>query len=203
MGRTAVAALLTPCVGEVTLHLDGQALQIRGVLRRDVPRSALRDIVEQEGVLSFAWTRPAGEAETVRLDLGGAASRWAALLAKPAPTLREKLGIRAGEGVFVVGTMPPLVEAATDGCRTDLGGAAQVVATVRTSADLNTLLHWLRADEVALPVWVVHGKVGSSAPGGDAVRGEFRAAGYRDVKITAVSDSWSATSYRLMDRPAD
>ena len=45
------------------------------------------------------------------------------------------------------------------------------------------------------PIWIVHGK-GPRAPFGEGpVRRLMREAGYRDTKVSAVSDDLSATRY--------
>jgi hypothetical protein len=71
-----------------------------------------------------------------------------------------------------------------------------VVVVVHSDAELESLPVWFRECGIASHVWVVHGKGRtSSAPGDNAVRAVLRGAGWRDTKVSAVADDWSATRY--------
>jgi hypothetical protein len=69
---------------------------------------------------------------------------------------------------------------------------------VAVVADAAALEHALRLHEAlpsGAPIWVIHGK-GSRSPFGEAaVRRIMREAGYLDTKVSAVSDTRSATRY--------
>ena len=189
MGREARGVVVVD--GErmpVTLHLDGTALDVRGSIRRHVPRERIGSAVADGTILTVT----AGE-ETLVIELGAPAAPWAkALLAVP-PTLAEKLGLTPGRRAFCIGTPPSEIVAAVGRAAPDAAAADLVVATVATDAVLAGLVALLHG--VTVPVWVVHGKGTSPAPGAAHVREVMRAAGYRDTKVTAVSDAWSATRY--------
>ncbi len=145
------------------------------------------------GVLSFD-----ADGVAFRFELGAAASAWANALATEPPSLAEKLGAANGESVAVRGEVPvPELEVAlSDAARVPPWEADLVLVTVRTDLELGALPTWLRECGASSPVWIVHGKGrASTAPGDAAVRTVMRAAGYRDTKVSAVADTWSATRY--------
>jgi hypothetical protein len=194
MGRQAKATWIDGAHrAEVTLHLEAAGLQVRGGRRADISREALSSIEADDGIVSF-------EAEGVpfRFELGAAASAWARALATPAPTLAEKLGTAHGGSVAVHGEIPvsDLETALADAARVPPWEADQLLVTVRSDAELDALPVWLRECGATSPVWIVHGKGrASTAPGDAAVRAVMRAAGYRDTKVSAIADTWSATRY--------
>lgn len=191
MGREARATVeVDGAHVPVSLHLDGRALELRGGLRRRIAREEVRAVVADGGRLTVRT--PDGD---VVLDLGAQAAAWATALMTPPPSLADKLGLSGGPVVLVLGQAPPEVAAVLGTTTSDAAGAALVVATVRSAAELDALPATLAGRGGRLPVWVVHGKGRSPAPGADAVRTRMRAAGYRDTKVSAVSDEWSATRH--------
>ncbi len=50
---------------------------------------------------------------------------------------------------------------------------------------------------VGRPIWLVYSKGAKAAFGERAVREGMRSAGYKDTKVTAVSDTLNATRYAL------
>ncbi len=174
----------------VTLHLDSRALEVRGGVRRNIPRTEIAEAVADGTTLTVSTP-----GEHLVVDLGAPAAPWAKALLTAPPTLAEKLGLGGGGLAFVVGDAPPEIVAALGGTTTDIASAVVVVATVRTAIELDGLPGLLAALGLAVPVWVVHGKGRVAAPGEGPVRATMRAAGYRDTKVSAVSDEWSTTRY--------
>lgn len=193
MGREARATVeLDGTWTTVSLHLDGQALDLRGGVRRRVRRDDIR-----AATLDGSIVRVSTSDGDLLLDLGTDAAAWAKALMTAPPSLAAKLGVRAGMTVALVGEPPGPVRDAVGpsaaGSDAPLTAADLVVATVPSDEVLAGLVEAL--DDVTCPVWVVHGKGASAAPGAGSVREVMRAAGYRDTKVTAVSDEWSATRY--------
>lgn len=193
MGREAAAqAMVDGARFAVRLHLDGAALDVRGGVRRHIPREQISSVVVDGGHVVVATA----EGDVV-LDLGDEAAAWARALTTPPPSLTDKLGVRPGTAVWLVGDAPAEIVGAVGSCaRASADGAALVVVTVASIDDLGRLPSLLDEHDVRVPVWVVHGKGSAAAPGAGAVREVLRAAGYRDTKVTAVSDSASATRYQ-------
>jgi hypothetical protein len=73
-------------------------------------------------------------------------------------------------------------------------GAAVIVAVLSGPGDLEAAL--AAGQESGLRVWCVHGKGKGAAVSDAAVRAAFRAAGWMDIKASAVSEGFSATLYR-------
>jgi hypothetical protein len=180
---------------EVTLHLEAAGLQVRGERRADVPRRSWSHVVAEGSVVSFD-----ADGRVYRFDLGRDAPQWARALKTPPPTLAEKLGTAGGESVAVRGAIPVagLDEALADAPRLAPWEADVVLVVVRSAGELAALPVWLRECGVTAPVWIVHGKGRTAtAPRDSAVRDVMRAAGYRDTKVSAIADVWSATRYSL------
>lgn len=194
MGRQSKATWIGEHGGAaVTLHLEPAGLQISGERRAQVPRDAWSHVEAADGVVSFE-----AHGDTYRFRLGPAASAWAQALVTPPPSLAEKLGVAHGETVAVRGELPALEldEALADAARVAPWEADAVVVVVRTEAELESLPVWFRECGIATNVWIVHGKGReSTAPGDNVVRAVLRAAGWRDTKVSAISDTWSATRY--------
>ena len=194
MGRQAKATWIGEHGGAaVTLHLESAGLQISGERRARVPRDAWSHVEEADGVVSFT-----AHGDTYRFRLGPAAPAWAEALVTPPPSLAEKLGVAHGETIAVRGELPlpELEEALADAARTVPWEAEVVVVVVRTDDELESLPVWFRESGITTHVWIVHGKGReSTAPGDNAVRAVLRSAGWRDTKVSAIGDTWSATRY--------
>jgi hypothetical protein len=194
MGRQAKATWIGEHGGAaVTLHLESAALQISGERRARLPREAWSHVEAADGVVSLV-----AQGDTYRFELGPAASAWVTALTTPPPSLAEKLGVAHGCTVAVRGELPllELEEALADAPRVAPWEAEVVVVVVRTDAELESLPVWFGECGIAAHVWIVHGKGReSTAPGDNAVRAVLRTAGWRDTKVSAIGDTWSATRY--------
>ncbi|MFB2555075.1 hypothetical protein [Herbiconiux liangxiaofengii] len=175
---------------DVRLHLHSGGLDLRGGLQRTFDRAAIHDISGADGVLRF---RVADEVVEIALD--DSAERWAVALAAAPPTLLSKLGLGPGATAFVIGELPEPLGHVIAPHATDAGSAAMIVVAVADDGVLRSLPGLLEPLHAGRPVWVVHGKGASPAPGATAVRQLLREAGYRDTKVCAVADAWSATRY--------
>ncbi|MET4158581.1 hypothetical protein ABIC29_002171 [Agromyces sp. PvR057] len=194
MGRQARATWIDDeGVAAVTLHLESGGLQVSGERRARLPRAALTQVQATDGVVSFV-----AQGDTYRFRLGAAASAWADALAAEPPSLAEKLGIAAGRTVAVRGELPvaELEHALAEATRVPPFEAELVVVVVRDRDELESLPVWFRECGVASPVWIVHGKGRSTtAPGDTVVRSALRESGWRDTKVSAIADTWSATRF--------
>lgn len=194
MGRQAKATWIGEHGGAaVTLHLESAGLHISGERRASVPRTAWRHVHAADGIVSFE-----ADGDTYRFRLGPAAPAWAAALETPPPSLAEKLGVTLGTPVAVRGELPlPVLEdALADAPRVAPWEAALIVVVLRSDPELGALPAWFLECGIATHVWIVHGKGrDATAPGDTAVRAVMRAAGWRDTKVSAVGDAWSATRY--------
>ncbi len=135
--------------------------------------------------------------ERVELRLGaGAARRWAAAIARPAPSLPNKLGTTAATRVSVTGAVDdaalrePLANCAAPDGAVDL-------AVVRAD-DLAALAQWfcaLAGAAVVPPVWVISPKGRTSSLTEGAVRAFMRDRDFTDTKVTSVSERLAALRF--------
>lgn len=191
MGREAAGLIRHKgAEGMGRLSLEGAEIIWRGALRGRIARTDLAGFVARgddlvletpEGPLSA--TLGAREAEA-----------WVRALARPLPSLAEKLGIGPGRPVEVLGNLsdPVLIEAIAG----HVGGpdAPQALAEVEGPEALSRAL----AFAGRRPLWVVTPKGRASPFPEAALRAAFGAAGWVDHKVSAVSDSRTAT--RLVPR---
>jgi hypothetical protein len=193
MGREAKGlAVWRGQSGAVKALLESDALILRGKIRATLPRSGLagwRSDGEDLGLLV--------DGEPLVLTLGAKeALAWVRALEKPVPTLASKLGVSAAARPWVMGGPMPeeLAAAVVPVALPGPDGAAMIIAVMNAQEDLGAALAAGRAH--GLRVWCVHGKgKGAAVPDG-AVRGHFRAAGWIDVKSSAVSAGFTATLYQ-------
>jgi hypothetical protein len=175
----------------VSLHLDSRALDLHGAVRRTIPRGEISAPTAASGVVTFS----AG-GDILTIELGDDAAKWAKALATTAPTLAQKLGLARANLALVIGDADGELADALEGHRAaDVDTAGQVVAIVHDLGEVVELIHWLSAHAAALAVWIVHGKGVAASPSGGDVRTLMRDSGYRDTKISAISETQSATRY--------
>lgn len=178
--------------GEVKALLESTGIILRGDIRDKIARGSISGIIVDGDTLSLQ-----SHGETLRLVLGYAeATKWAAALLKPLPTLAQKLGVDDARRAFVIGQVSDAVLAAAldDATTSDVRSAALLVAVIECEADLLAAYEIAKANPHSL-IWYVHQK-GKSAPVSDAaIRIFMRGNGYMDNKTSAVSEQLTATRY--------
>ena len=190
MGREAfVDAAYAGRSGKVRALLEAEGIILRRPLGLTIARGSIRALTVDGGDL-------VGQADQgpFRLALGaGEALKWKAMLEKPLPTLAEKMGLSPGMAVWTFGTLdgPELEEALAGVQSAEPEAAAQGVARVEGPEAMEAV-----AALAPSPVWIIHGKGKSAVFGDNAVRAAMRAEGWIDVKVSAVSETLSATRYR-------
>jgi hypothetical protein len=190
MGREAfVDAAYAGRSGKVRALLEAEGIILRRPLGLTIARGSIRALTVDGGDL-------VGQADQgpFRLALGaGEALKWKAMLEKPLPTLAEKMGLSPGMAVWTFGTLdgPELEEALAGVQSAEPEAAAQGVARVEGPEAIEAV-----AALAPSPVWIIHGKGKSAVFGDNAVRAAMRAEGWIDVKVSAVSETLSATRYR-------
>ncbi len=193
MGREAKGhAVWRGTSGAVTAILESDGIILRGDVRRKLSRSGLTDWRAEGEDLHLR-----SDGDPLVLTLGAReAAAWVKALEKPVPSLAGKLGVSVAARAWVIGGPAPDEIAAAVAGATMPGpeGAAMVVAVLTGPADLEAALAAGQAS--GLPIWCVHGKGKGAAVADAAVRSAFRAAGWMDIKSSAVSEGFSATLYR-------
>lgn len=179
--------------GEVKALLESHELILRGDIKRRIPISDLADVRVDGGDLRFSVA-----SDKFVLDLGASqAQRWARKIATPPPSLAQKLGVSLASKVLVIGSIADVgLREALRGCQAAHEAEAQLsLAVVHSEMDLDVALESHGALVAGAPIWIVYQKGAKAQFGEVAVRRSMRAAGYRDNKVSAVSDELSATRY--------
>lgn len=193
MGREAEGhAVWRGALGAVKALLERDGITLRGDVRAKLPRAGLTDWrVEGEELC----LRSGGEPLVLTLGATEAAA-WVRALEKPVPSLAEKLGLSAAARAWVIGGPAPeeIAVAVAGASVPGPDGAALILAVLRGPGDLEAAL--AAGAKTGLRVWCVHGRGKGAAVGDAAVRAAFRAAGWMDIKASAVSEAFTATLYR-------
>lgn len=193
MGREAEGhAVWRGASGAVKAYLESDGIILRGEVRGKLPRAGLMGWrVEGEDLCLRS------DGEPLVLTLGAReAGAWVKALEKPVPSLAQKLGVSSTARAWVIGgPAPEEIAVAVAGAEVPgPEGAAVIVAVLTGPGDLEAAL--AAGQRTGLRVWCVHGKgKGAAVPDG-SVREAFRAAGWMDIKTSAVSEGFSATLYR-------
>jgi len=192
MGREATIRIeYAGRAGDAKVLLESEGLILRAPLTARIPRGSITDLAVQGEALTGL-----GPDGAFRLSLGATeAAKWKAALEKPLPTLAEKLALKPGVTVWTSGNFdPPELAGALDGVpRVD---AANADLRLIRADSLGALMRGLDDSAVSsAPVWVIHGKGKAATFGDNAVRQVMRDLGHVDVKVSAVSDTLSATRY--------
>lgn len=193
MGREAEGhGVWRGVAGAVKACLESDGITLRGEVRGKLPRSGLTGWrVEGEDLCLRS------DGEPLVLTLGAReAAAWVRALERPVPSLARKLGVSGAARAWVIGGPAP-EEIAVAVAGADLPGpegAALIVAVLTGPGDLEAAL--AAGQKSGLRVWCVHGKGKGAAVPDAMVREAFRAAGWMDIKTSAVSEGFSATLYR-------
>ncbi|MCU0828982.1 MAG: hypothetical protein MUE52_16690 [Tabrizicola sp.] len=193
MGREAEGhAVWRGASGAVKAYLESDGITLRGEVRGKLPRAGLVGWrVEGEDLCLRS------DGEPLVLTLGAKeAAAWVKALEKPLPSLAQKLGVSTATRAWVIGgPRPEELAVAVAGAEVPgPEGASVIVAVLSGPGDLEAAL--AAGQGSGLRVWCVHGKGKGAAVPDAKVREAFRAAGWMDIKTSAVSDGFSATLYR-------
>lgn len=191
MGREATAiAHWRGETGPVRVHLDSNALDLKGAIRLSIPRAAIADPRAEAGSLTLS-----ANGESLAIDMPEAdAARWCAALLKPVPTLTEKLGIAPDTPAFLIGeTDDPALHAALSQGRAAMPeDAALLLAIVRGVTDLEPAC----ALAGQRHIWILTGKGKHATVRESDLRAWLREAGFGDSKSCAVSQTLTGTRWQ-------
>ena len=169
-------------VSEGKAHLEADELVFRGDVRLRVPLRSVTSVEADDGRLVVSW-----DGDSATLELGDRAARWAERIRNP-KTLADKLGVKPGQPVAIVG---------------DVGPEAELFPETVSPAEAHTI--FLGANALAdldeLPaisgdgaLWIVAPK-GGKEPREMQVLDAGRAAGLKDVKVVRWSDTHTAHKF--------
>ena len=189
---------------EVKALLESDALILRGEHRARLPFAGLDGVEAADGRLTLHQ-----HGEPIVLELGASAERWAAKIRNP-PTLLDKLGVKAGQRVAIVGLadagLLTKLAACVDLIETvsrDLGSIAQdimgagldiVFVQVESRHDFEILPIAAECIAQAGAVWVIHPKGRPDLKDTDVMAAGKRA-GLVDNKTARISDTHTALRF--------
>ena len=189
-----------------TLHLDGRAtrgtalleqhdLIFRGPFRLAIALKEIQSAHASGGSLAIRFG-----ARTATFDLGAPAARWADKITNP-PSRADKLGMKAGLTVLLVGLSDPAFRAELVSrdvkivTKAPAGGADAVFVAAERPAALNRLEPLRRlALKPNGAIWVVRPK-GQAGVSESAVMAAGKQAGLVDVKVVSFSDTHTAEKF--------
>ncbi len=178
-----------------TARLEEKALTFRGDARLAIPLAIVEGVKVRDGRLHFT----AGGRRIV-LDLGAAAEKWAKRITQP-PSRVQKLGVKAGMRVGLVGLEDPALieDIEAQGATLERSARATGLDLVffgpTAAADLERLAVLGARIQPAGAIWLVRAK-GRGAPIGESQSmAAAKRAGLVDVKVVSYSDTQSAEKY--------
>jgi hypothetical protein len=178
-------------VGRVQLETD--YVLFRGDFRVRLALAAITGLTTKDGVLSLKSADG-----TLALALGAAADKWAAKIGSPKSRI-EKLGVKPGVRVSVLGVVDPTFVDELTAARADVStrarkGSDQIYVAVESSKDLarfTTLLPSLNPDGA---IWAIRRK-GLADASEAATMAAGKAAGLVDVKVARFSETHTAEKF--------
>ncbi len=184
--------------GAAKVLLESTEIILRGAIKARIARQSITaikilgdDLVLQtrDGLLS--------------LTLGHKqALSWAAALAKPPPTLAQKMGIRPDKPVLLIGPITDAALVAAVATKPEGSGPpAMLIAELHDNTMLDQVMPRLNQYPDAA-FWGITAKGKVSVFGDQDLRMIMRAHGYIDTKSCAVSDLMTATRYAQRKNPA-
>jgi hypothetical protein len=183
---------------QVKAHLDSFALELSGEKKLKLPLGDVKTAVADGELLKID---AGGTRFTLKLGAKDAAS-WAKKILNP-PTLADKLGVKAGISVALVGERVAEIDAAVKAAA-KVTHAASLTAAGRLAADIAvvtlapaTAEKQITAAAKAIgpktALWFVYRK--GTKPNGDDIIGLARAAGLKDTKVARVSETHAALRF--------
>jgi hypothetical protein len=175
---------------EAKVLLETEELIVRGGLKAKIAFRDAKDVRAEDGFLLLRWQERA-----VRIHLGKDAAKWAEKIRNPKSVL-DKIGVKAGQKVSIVGTLDPTftgdVEARSGDVSSRLRSGSDVIFFAAAHRDELDHLPKLRASLTpAGAVWVVRPK-GTTAIADADVMAAAKAAGLVDVKVVRFSETHTA-----------
>jgi hypothetical protein len=192
--------------------LETSELVFRGDFRVVVPLREIRSLDAGASALTVSWgARGAKKTQTLVLELGADARKWAERIRNP-PSRLDKLGIKASSTVGLVGGKRAFagedlrafigeIEArgakVLKGAPTGSEAELVVLLVVEAREDLAKIAEVAPALSRGGALWTLRRKGAGAVVGESDVRSAGRAAGLVDVKVAAFSDERTADKFAV------
>lgn len=185
---------------QVKAHLDSFTLELTGEKKLKLPLSSVKSATVDGDLLKIVAE---GARFTLKLGAKDAAS-WAKKILNP-PTLADKLGVKPGVTLALIGELvPEIAEAAASAAKVTRVATLSAAKAALAAADVATLTlepatceKQIAAAAKALAgktaLWLVYRK--GMKPNGDDVIRLARAAGLKDTKVARISETHAALRF--------
>jgi hypothetical protein len=178
---------------DATVLLETDEFVVRGDARVRIKRSDIQRITRRAGVVTVT-----GPTAVVTLTLGEpAAQRWQIKLGEPPKQLIDKLDVKPGAAVWLIGTHDATLRSqlARRTENVSLGSTAKnrdvVFVEVRDDADLVRIKRANAAIADHGAIWIIHPK-GPNGVADTTIFGEAKALGLTYTKVARVSETLTA-----------
>ena len=175
-----------------TAHLETDALRFRGETRLEIPLASVREVAVKNGALHVTHTDGVAV-----LALGDAASaKWAKRITSP-PSLADKLGVKQGMRIAVLGVEDAdiLADLQRRGAELVMGkvpdGTPMVLWRVARPAALSKLASIVQRIARDGSIWVVHPR-GDASVADTVIFAAGKEAGLTATKVVRFSDTDTA-----------
>jgi hypothetical protein len=178
---------------DATVLLETDELIVRGEARIRIPRTAIQRAAVRAGVLTV--TAPQGTV-AMTLDADSAAT-WLRKIQEPPKRLIDKLDVKPGAKVWLIGIddtslIHQLEERTTQLLRGPTAASCDVVFVgVENAKDLERIARAMNAMTDSGAIWVVHRK-GSSGVADTTIFAKAKSLGLTYVKVARVSETHTA-----------
>ena len=175
---------------EAKTLLETEELIVRAPFRLKIPFNAMTSVSDRDGWLRFEW-----EGKPVAMQLGDDAPKWAAKIRNPKSRI-EKLGVKAGQKVSIVGSLDPEFREELSASGATVGNRLSRESDVVFLAanDRETLGRLSSIRDALVPngaVWVIRPKGVESISENDVMAAAKRS-GLVDVKVVRFSAAHTA-----------
>jgi hypothetical protein len=197
MGYDAACTLrLEGTTARGTAWLEHKDLVFRGSRRLSIPLASIRSATARGGVLHVRYGGRSAE-----FEIGESAAKWAARITNP-PSRLDKLGVKAGMRVLVLGVGDRSFEAELGGRAVDVvpglsrgaGGLDAIFFAADNRKALERLPRLKAAIQPAGAVWVVRPKGQKTITEAETMAAGKRA-GLVDVKVVSFSETHTAEKF--------
>ncbi len=148
----------------------------------------LKSVDAVKGVLNLLT--PEG---LLSLDLGFAASKWAIKIKNP-PTRTDKLGIKAGDEVTLIGHFEPSFAREIKKAGAKVGSGLPIFYSCQSRSDLENVDHFRAALKETGALWIVYPKGNRKITELDVIA-TVRAGGLKDIKVVSFSPTHTALKF--------
>lgn len=178
---------------EAKALLETEELIVRGAIKARIPFADARDVTADGEVLRFRWNE-----RDVRIHVGRDAAKWAEKIRNPKSVI-DKLGIKTGQRVSVVGTIDGDFLEQLEARGADLSRGLRrdsdvIFMAANRLQELDRLAELRRSLAPTGAIWIIRPK-GDPAISESEVMRVGKAAGLVDVKVVRFSLTHTAEKF--------